>query len=95
MKNEILKNLLKVSQSQILLNNKTIIPKILASQSKAYFAQHYLGYDLVTFQYEIVEKVIPENKDLLITVSPNTGKTQVLAKTQYYRKHFLNLTILY
>ncbi len=63
-------------------------PKILASQSKAYFAHYYLGYELAGFQYDVLEKIIPEHKNRLITVSRNTGKTEVLAKT-----HILHETL--
>jgi len=58
-----------------------VTPKDLARESKAYFANHYLGYDLAYFQYEILEDVIPNNRNRLITVSRNTGKTEVILAT--------------
>lgn len=80
MKEEILKNSLKVSQNQILLNNKLVTPKILASQSKAYYGKRYLKLKVPQHQYDWLENLLFQHHQAGLLSPRDHGKTTIIPR---------------
>lgn len=75
MRDKILRSSLKVSQNQILLNNKKVTPKILASQSTSYFDKHYLDSDIPDHQYNWLENLLFKHRFEGLLSPRDHGKT--------------------
>lgn len=90
MSKEILKSSLKVSQDQILLNNKQVTPKILASQSNAYFDKHYLDSDNPDHQYEWLEELLFKHRFEGLLSPRDHGKTSHFIRPSIERLTLFN-----
>lgn len=80
MRDKILRSSLKVSQNQILLNNKKVTPKILASQSKAYYGKHYLKLLVPEHQYNWLENILFKHHQAGLLSPRDHGKTTIIPR---------------